>query len=113
MDVAQEHGTILKAVADAAPSDAQLERVWETFLGSFDEVVSARIAQDQAAGLTPEFDPPLVARALNRMDSCVLIQAFGSVENAEKEEVLSAIMRVWLSTLYPFDAAASVERLGE
>jgi len=113
VDVAHKHGTILKAVADAAPSDARLERVWETFLASFDEVVSARIAQDQAAGLTPEFDPLPVARALNRMDAGVLIQAFGSVEKAEKDRVLSAIMRIWLSTLYPFDAAASLERLGD
>ncbi|WP_193142881.1 TetR/AcrR family transcriptional regulator [Meridianimarinicoccus sp. MJW13] len=112
VDVAHQHGPILKAVADAAPGDARLERVWEMFLGSFDEVVSARIAQDQAAGLTPDFEPLPVARALNRMDAGMLIQAFGSGEKAPKDVVLSAIMRVWLSTLYPFDAAASIEQIG-
>ncbi len=112
VDVAHQHGPILKAVADAAPGDARLERVWETFLGSFDEVVSARIAQDQAAGITPDFEPLPVARALNRMDAGMLIHAFGSGEKAPKDAVLSAIMRVWLSTLYPFDAAASIENIG-
>ncbi|PYG34369.1 TetR family transcriptional regulator [Pelagimonas varians] len=103
VDVGYEHGTILKAVSDAAPSDARLEHVWETFLSSFDEVVSARISRDQAEGFTPEFDPLLVARALNRMDAGFLIRAFGSHPKAEKESVFSAISHIWLATLNPFD----------
>ncbi|MDJ0994392.1 MAG: TetR/AcrR family transcriptional regulator [Dinoroseobacter sp.] len=110
VDVGYEHGAILNAVADAAPSDARLEHVWETFLASFDEVVSARIAQDQIKGITPEFDPLPVARALNRMDAGVLIHAFGGRQKANKEDVLSGIMRVWISTLYPFDATAAIAR---
>lgn len=108
VDVAHEHGTILKAVADAAPNDARLEHVWETFLSAFDEVVSARISQDQAKGITPEFDPLPVARALNRMDAGVLIHAFGTAEKAPKDEVLAAIMRVWLATLYPFNTTSVI-----
>ncbi len=104
VDVGYEHGTILKAVSDAAPSDERLEHVWETFLKSFDEVVTARIKQDQAIGVTPEFDALPVARALNRMDAGILINAFGAHPKAEKEEVRSAITRIWLAALYPFDA---------
>ena len=112
VDVGYENGTILKAVSDAAPSDARLEHVWETFLRSFDEVVSARIRQDQAIGVTPEFDPLPVARALNRMDASTLINAFGAHPKAEKEEVLSAITRIWLATLYPFDTQLVVGNPG-
>ena len=101
VDVGHAHGAILKAVSDAARSDDRLEQVWETFLQSFDVVVSARIAQDQARGFTPAFDPLPVARALNRMDAGVLIDAFGASDKADKEETLAAIMRVWISTLYP------------
>ena len=54
-------------------------------------------------GFTPEFDPLLVARALNRMDAVFLIRAFGSHPKAEKESVFSAISHIWLATLYPFD----------
>lgn len=103
VDVGHEHGTILRAVADAAPGDDRLEQVWQSFLASFDEIVAARIAVDQERGLTPEFDPMPVARALNRMDASYLILAFGGSEKAEKKDVLSAICRVWISTLYPFD----------
>ncbi|WP_068114095.1 TetR/AcrR family transcriptional regulator [Tropicimonas marinistellae] len=109
VDVGHEHGSILRAVSDAAPSDDRLEHVWHSFLGSFDVIVAARIAEDQERALTPEFDPMPVARALNRMDAGFLIQAFGSVEKSDKDDVLAAIMRVWLSTLYPFDPTVSID----
>jgi AcrR family transcriptional regulator len=110
VDVGHKHGSILRAVSDAAPRDARLEHVWQSFLGSFDEIVAARIAEDQERCLTPEFDPRPVAHALNRMDASVLIHAFGSGKKTSKEEVLSGIMRVWLSTLYPFDAASATRQ---
>ncbi|SLN37812.1 HTH-type transcriptional regulator EthR [Roseovarius albus] len=113
VDVGYEHGSILRAVSDAAPSDDRLEYVWQAFLGSFDEIVAARIQEDQERGLTPEFDPMPVAHALNRMDAGVLIQAFGTGKTTSKEDVLSGIMRVWLSTLYPFDAASAIQQKQE
>ncbi len=106
VDVGHDHGSILRAVADAAPNDDRLEHVWQSFLGSFDEIVAARISEDQERGLTPDFDPMPVARALNRMDAGYLIMAFGGSEKSDKEDVLSAIRRIWISTLYPFDAAS-------
>lgn len=108
IEMGWEHGAILKAVDDAAPNDERLENVWEAFVASFDEVVAARIANDQAAGITPEFDPLPVARALNRMDAGILIHAFGTPEKAPKAEVLAAVSRIWFSTLYPFDATAVI-----
>ncbi|WP_108838384.1 TetR/AcrR family transcriptional regulator [Tateyamaria sp. Alg231-49] len=109
VDVGFEHGTILKAVSDAATRDERLEIVWETFLSSFDHVVSARIEHDQQNGITPEFNSFHVARALNRMDAAILIKAFGTPKKDDKDAVLSAILRVWLSTLYPFDARAAIQ----
>ncbi|MDW3222806.1 MAG: TetR/AcrR family transcriptional regulator [Paracoccaceae bacterium] len=101
VDVGYDQGFILKAVADASASDARLERVWESFLTSFDTLVSARIAKDQAAAYTTKFDPSPVAHALNRMDAAVLISSFGQNPKANKDVVLSAILRIWISTLYP------------
>lgn len=101
VDVGHAQGAILRAVSDAVPGDARLEHAWNAFLGAFDEVVAARIATDQAAGLTPAFDPMPVARALNRMDAGMLIHAFGSTEKDKKEDVAAAILRIWIATLYP------------
>ncbi len=109
VDVGHQHGSILRAVSDAAPSDDRLEHVWQAFLGSFDEIVAARIEEDQRCGLVPEFDAMPVARALNRMDAGVLIHAFGTSQRLAKHDVLAAIMRIWISTLYPFNAANAID----
>ena len=104
VDVSYDRGMILRAVSDAAASDERLDHVWESFLRAFDELVSARIAADQKVGLIPDFDPFPVARALNRMDAGLLINAFGRAPKSDKDDVLAAILRVWLSTLYPISA---------
>lgn len=98
--VCYERGPILKAVADAAVSDRRLEKEWSAFLARFDDAVTARIEQQQAAGLIPAFDARPVAVALNRMDASLLIEAFGSRPRSRPEPVLDAITRVWVSTLY-------------
>lgn len=51
-----QRGPILRAVADASSSDETLERAWAEFFKSFDDAVSQRIEQHQAAGLVPAFD---------------------------------------------------------
>ncbi|QJF50614.1 TetR/AcrR family transcriptional regulator [Roseobacter ponti] len=109
VDVCEERGAILRAVSDAAPSDERLEKMWEDFLRSFDDAVTARIQQDQAIGIIPPFDARPVAHALNRMDAAVLIARFGQTPKAPKEEVLSALTHCWVSALYPlpgYDAAS-------
>ena len=99
--VGYERGPILRAVHDAAPTDARLDRSWNELLGRFDDAVAARIAADQEQGLIPPFDPRPVAFAFNRMDAAVLIHAFGRRPRARPEPVLGGIERIWISTLYP------------
>ncbi len=113
VDVGHEHGGVLKAVNDAAPGDERLEQVWRAFLHSFDEVVAARISADQTAGVTPDFVPMHVARSLNRMNAAMLIDAFGTPDKADKDQVLSAIRRIWISTLYPFDTDRAINTVKE
>ena len=93
-------GPILRAVADAAPADARLERTWTEFLGRFDDGVSARIEGDQQQGLIPSFEARPVAIALNRLDAYTLIEAFGRRPRSRPEVVLDALFRIWVATLY-------------
>ena len=110
VEIGFQHGTILKAVADAASNDARLELVWESFLSAFDEVVAARITEEQTKGLTPDFDPFPVARALNRMDAALLINQFGQGQKGSKDDTLSALVRIWLSTLYPISGVGLIKQ---
>lgn len=98
--VGHELGSLLRAVADAAPTDERLDRAWSGMLGRFDDAVAARIAADQAQGLIPWFDARPVAVALNRLDAYMLIHAFGGQPHSDQAQVLDALTRLWMSTLY-------------
>ena len=102
--VCYQRGPILRAVVDAAPMDERLELAWTNFLKSFDDAVTERIEQQQAAGLIPAFDARPVAVALNRMDASVMVQQFGRRPRGNPDSVLKSITRVWISTLYGTDA---------
>lgn len=98
--VGYDSGPILRAVADASPSDERLERAWAEFLARFDDAVAARIEQHQEEGLIPAFDARSVAIALNRLDASLLIHAFGRRPRGDPEPVREALTRIWSSTLY-------------
>lgn len=98
--VCYQQGPILRAVSDAAPMDERLEKAWANFVKHFDDAVTHRIEQHQAAGLIKAFDARPVAMALNRMDAYLLIHHFGRRPRGNRESVRNAILRVWISTLY-------------
>src|SRR5210317_1653983 len=98
--ICYRHGPFLKAVSDAAGTNARLEDEWNWFLDRFDAAVSERIAADQELGLIAAFDPRPVATALNRVDAAMYVRAFGHRPRSRPEQVQDAITRVWISTLY-------------
>ena len=75
--VCHERGPFLRAISDAASADERFEGDWR-----------------------PPFDARPVAFALNRLDACVLIQAFGQHPRRKPEPVRKALARIWTSTLY-------------
>ncbi len=100
-------GPLLKAVTDAAGTDARVEAGWYGMLDRFDDAVSKRIADDQNLGLIEPFDPRAVATALNRVDASLYVQAFGRRPRSRPGPVLDAIARVWISSLYGHQWVAS------
>jgi len=98
--ICYRHGPFLKAVSDAAGTNARLEDEWNRFIDRFDDAVSERIAADQELGLIEPFDPRPIATALNRVDASLYVRAFGQRPRSRPEPVLDAIARVWISTLY-------------
>jgi AcrR family transcriptional regulator len=98
--ICYRHGPFLKAVSDAAGTNAQLEDEWNGFLDRFDDAVSKRVTADQELGLIESFDPRHVATALNRVDAAMYVRAFGHRPRSRPAPVLDAIARVWISTLY-------------
>ena len=107
VQVCYQRGPILRAVSDAAPMDERLEKAWTRFVKDFDDAVTIRIEQQQAAGLIKPFDARPVAMALNRMDAYLIIHHFGRRPRGNRESALDAILRVWISTLYGEQALAN------
>ena len=95
-----QRGPLVRAVADAAPSDKRLEKVWVQFLSGFDDAACARIEADQKQGLILEFDARPVAIALTRLNASTLIQAFGQHPRSQPEPIREVLFRIWVSTLY-------------
>jgi len=100
VEICTTRGPLLRAVSDAAASDARLEKSWLSFLATFDGAVTAQIEKDQARGLIAPFEASLTAVALNRMDVAVLIHAFGRRPAIEPQPVVEALTRIWVSALY-------------
>jgi AcrR family transcriptional regulator len=98
--ICYRHGPFIKAISDAAGTNAQLEDEWNWFLDRFDDAVSERIVADQELGLIEAFDPRPVATALNRVDAAMYVRSFGSRPRSRPEPAQDAITRVWISTLY-------------
>ena len=98
--VCYERGPLFKAIFDSASADKRFENAWEKFLIGFDEAGTARIKADQEQGLIPEFDPPSVMFALNRLNAYTIIDAFGQHPRKEPEPIREALTRIWSSSLY-------------
>lgn len=104
VNICYKRGPILRAVTNAAAGDKQLERAWFVFMDAFDEAATNVIERHQAAGFIADFPAQPVAAALNRMDAAMMIDAFGKRPRRSREEVLEALTRIWVSTLYGINA---------
>jgi AcrR family transcriptional regulator len=100
VELCYQRGPLLRAIFEAAPMDERLEKAWNDFVNVFDDTVTTRIEQDQAAGLTPDFEARHVAIALNRMDIGILIHHFGRHPRSRPQPVYQSIARIWISTIY-------------
>ena len=98
--VCYERGPILRAISDAAVTDAHFEMLWARFLKNFDDAVAGNIEQQQAQGIISPFSAYPIAVALNRLDASILIEHFGKRPRRRRQEVLAALIRIWCSTLY-------------
>ena len=95
-----EHGPILRAVAEAAPFDRRLERVWTTYFRRWDDAVEGRIKAQQREGLIPRMDALRTAHALNALDAALMIAEFGRRPQGDPRVALDTLHRIWVGTLY-------------
>ena len=102
------NGPLVRAIADAAATDDQIERAYrgalETFIGITTQTLD-RLAQDGRLSVP---DTRALARALNLMNEAYLLDEFGDGEG-DPRVALATLRTVWLGAIgQPLDG----ERVG-
>lgn len=95
------HGRLLRALADEAPQNAEIEQRYRELGARLSAGVAQRIARDVADGRTTVSDPDEVATALVWMNERFLQQRFGRPPLGDAQRATDALATVWLRTLYP------------
>jgi hypothetical protein len=109
MKVCYESGPLIRAIVEAVPMDERLEKAWNELVIVFDDAVTARIEQDQAAGLAKDFEARSVTIAVNRMDIGTFIHHFGRHPRSKPQPVHQSNARIWISTIYGPDGLTKFE----
>jgi AcrR family transcriptional regulator len=95
------HGPVLRAVADAATSDAAVETVYRALVQSFVDATARHIREEQAAGRTPaDLDPDHTAGALIWLNERFLSETLGRYPQGDQAQLVETLYRIWYATLY-------------
>lgn len=94
------HGPVLRALADAATDDPDVERAYNQLVQTFVDATAQHIAEEIEAGSIPPLDPQETARALTLMNERYLSDSLGREPRTPRETVIETLVAVWTRTLY-------------
>jgi AcrR family transcriptional regulator len=95
----ERHGPLVRAVADAAATDEQVDAGYTAFLGAFDEVIVRGLDSLVAGGGLEPCDTHALARALNRMNERYLLDEFGREPTGDPATAFATLELVWMRTV--------------
>jgi TetR/AcrR family transcriptional regulator, ethionamide resistance regulator len=94
------NGPVLRALADAATDDREVERVYGEIVQSFVDVTSRHIESETAAGRVLELDAGETAKALVWMMERYLVLSLAREPAVPAEVVANTLATIWVRTLY-------------
>jgi TetR/AcrR family transcriptional regulator, ethionamide resistance regulator len=101
VEVYAQHGPVLRALADAASDDPEVEQVYGGLVHSFVEVTTRHIEAEIAAGRVPPLDAAEIARALVWMMERYLNRSLGHLPaETPRETVTETLTTIWTRVLY-------------
>lgn len=95
-----EHGAPLRALADAATDDPDVEAAYASLLDGFVAVTAAHIDEEVAAGTMAAVDSGEMAKALVWMTERYLYHSFGPARKVPAARVTETLATVWARALY-------------
>jgi AcrR family transcriptional regulator len=104
VEVYVRHGPVLKALADAAATQPEVEEIFRWgVVADFIDAVVRRCEEQYAAGRFPHLIPPEVCRALVLMTERYLADTLGRDPSQDPGPVAAALNIVWSKVLYGRD----------
>ena len=95
-----EHGPLLRALADAAADDPEVDRVYTSLVDAFVGVTARHIDREMAAGRVLPLDPAETAKALVWMMERYLVRSLGSATPGRRESAAETLGTIWVRVLY-------------
>lgn len=92
-----QYGHVLRALADAAADDPEVERAYNEFVGGFIDLAADRMQQEASIQGEEELDAREVATALVWMGERYLYLTYGSEDG---DRIGRTLATVWLRTIY-------------
>jgi AcrR family transcriptional regulator len=96
VDFFVRHGPLVRAIADAAATDEQIERGYRATLDGFVEITTQTLNRLVEAGEIAVPDTRAMALALNLMNQAYLLHEFGHDSFGDPEVALATLETVWL-----------------
>ncbi len=95
-----ERGYLLRALADAASHDADVEQAYRATMNRLTDAAAGRIRAGIENGTVRDIDPSEAAVALVLMNERYLMDRFGGEPKADPQAVADTILAVWRRVLY-------------
>lgn len=98
-----EHGTLLRAIGEAASHDDEVERVYQGLVQVFVDATIERMERDVAAGRVVVPDVRETAIALCWMTERYLTITFGRPDGGDRATAIEVLHAIWMRAIYRLD----------
>src|SRR5690349_20332706 len=98
-----EHGPVMRALADAAADDPDVEAAYLALIQTFIDAISEHIRNEIERGVIKDLDAQETAKALIWMGERYLYLTLGREPFQPVEKVSGVLQAIWLRTLYGTD----------
>jgi AcrR family transcriptional regulator len=95
-----DHGTVLRALAEAGGQDAEARRAWRDFLEPVIAGHATWIAREIELGRVSGLDPEPTARALIGMNLQYFFDTLVGTEDPDVEAAADTLLTLWVRVLY-------------
>jgi AcrR family transcriptional regulator len=96
VDFFVRHGPLMRAIAEAAATDEQIERAYRGSIDALIELTAQTLGRMARDGQLQVPDPRALARAMTLMNEAYLLDEFGREPHGDRDVALTTLETVWL-----------------